>query len=102
MEVYFDNAATTKIIPEVREIMLETVEQEYGNPSSMHRKGLEAEKCIRDARNVISKQLKCETKEVYFTSGGTEANNLALYGIAMANKRAGNHIITTRIEHASV
>lgn len=102
MEVYFDNAATTKIIPEVREIMLETIDKEYGNPSSMHLKGVEAEKYIRYARNAISKQLKCEPKEVIFTSGGTESNNLALIGAALANKRAGNHIITTGIEHASV
>lgn len=102
MEVYFDNAATTKIIPEVREIMLETMDVEYGNPSSMHLKGVEAEKYVRYARNVISRQLKCEPKEIIFTSGGTESNNLALIGIALANKRAGNHIITTGIEHASV
>lgn len=102
MEIYFDNAATTKIIPEVREIMLETMDTEYGNPSSMHLKGVEAEKYIRYAKNVISRQLKCEPKEIIFTSGGTESNNLALIGIALANKRAGNHIITTGIEHASV
>ncbi len=102
MEVYFDNAATTKIIPEVREIMLETMDEEYGNPSSMHLKGVGAEKYIRYAKNAISKQLKCEPKEITFTSGGTEANNLALIGIAQANKRAGNHIITTSIEHPSV
>lgn len=102
MEIYFDNAATTKIIPEVREIMLETMDVEYGNPSSMHLKGVGAEKYIRYARNTISKQLKCEPKEITFTSGGTEANNLALIGIALANKRAGDHIITTSIEHASV
>lgn len=102
MEVYFDNAATTKIIPEVREIMLETMDEEYGNPSSMHLKGVAAEKYIRYAKNAISKQLKCDAKEIIFTSGGTESNNLALIGMAMANKRAGNHIITTGIEHASV
>lgn len=102
MEIYFDNAATTKIIPEVREIMLETMDEEYGNPSSMHLKGVGAEKYIRYAKNIISKQLKCESKEITFTSGGTESNNLALIGIALANKRAGNHIITTGIEHASV
>lgn len=102
MEIYFDNAATTKIIPEVREIMLETMDVEYGNPSSMHLKGVGAEKYIRYAKNAISKQLKCEPKEITFTSGGTEANNLALIGMALANKRAGNHIITTSIEHASV
>lgn len=102
MEVYFDNAATTKIIPEVREIMLETMDEEYGNPSSMHVKGVGAEKYIRYAKSVISRQLKCEPKEIIFTSGGTESNNLALLGIVLANKRAGNHIITTGIEHASV
>ena len=102
MEVYFDNAATTKVIPEVREIVLETMDDEYGNPSSMHLKGVGAEKYIRYAKNVISKQLKCEPKEIIFTSGGTESNNLALIGVALANKRAGNHIITTGIEHASV
>ena len=102
MEIYFDNAATTKIIPEVREIMLKTMDVEYGNPSSMHLKGVGAEKYIRYAKNAISKQLKCEPKEITFTSGGTEANNLALIGIALANKRAGDHIITTSIEHASV
>lgn len=102
MEIYFDNAATTKIIPEVREIMLETMDAEYGNPSSLHRKGMAAEKYIRTARETISGLLKCEVKEVTFTSGGTEANNLALIGMAMANKRAGSHIITTGIEHASV
>lgn len=102
MEVYFDNAATTKIIPEVREIMLETMDVEYGNPSSMHVKGVGAEKYIRYAKDVISKELKCSPKELIFTSGGTEANNLALLGMVDGNKRNGNHIITTRIEHASV
>lgn len=102
MEVYFDNAATTKIIPEVRKIMLETMDVEYGNPSSMHIKGVQAENYLRNARNTIAKQLKCESKEIIFTSGGTESNNLALLGLALANKRAGNHIITTGIEHASV
>ncbi len=102
MEVYFDNAATTKVIPEVRDIMVKTMEEEYGNPSSMHRKGVEAENYLKRTREIISRQLKCEPKELIFTSGGTEANNLALIGIAMANRRAGNHIITTKIEHASV
>lgn len=102
MEVYFDNAATTKILPEVREIMLETMDMDYGNPSSLHMKGVDAEKYIKYSKSVISKQLKCDPKELIFTSGGTECNNLALIGIANAYKRSGNHIITTRIEHASV
>lgn len=102
MEVYFDNAATTKIIPEVRDVMLETMDKDYGNPSSVHIKGVDAENYIKDARRIISKELKCDPKEITFTSGGTESNNLALIGIAEANKRSGNHIITTKIEHASV
>ena len=102
MEIYFDNAATTKIIPEVKDIMLETMDKDYGNPSSVHIKGVDAENYIKDARRIISKELKCDPKEITFTSGGTESNNLALIGIAEANKRSGNHIITTKIEHASV
>lgn len=102
MEVYFDNAATTKIIPEVRDIMIKTLDEDYGNPSSLHSKGVAAEKYIKYAKNVIAKQLKCDTKEITFTSGGTESNNLALIGIALANQRAGKHIVTTGIEHASV
>lgn len=102
MEVYFDNAATTKIIPEVRDIMLETMDVDYGNPSSVHLKGVEAENYVKQARRIISKELKCDLNEIVFTSGGTEANNLALNGIANAYKRSGNHIITTSVEHASV
>ena len=102
MEVYFDNAATTKIIPEVRDIIMETMDTDYGNPSSVHIKGVEAEKYIKNARQSVSKEIKCDPKEITFTSGGTEANNLALIGMAEANKRAGKHIITTPIEHASV
>lgn len=102
MEVYFDNAATTKIIPEVRDIMLETMDVDYGNPSSVHLKGVEAENYVKQARRIISKELKCDLNEIVFTSGGTEANNLALKGIANAYKRSGNHIITTSVEHASV
>lgn len=102
MEIYFDNAATTRVIPEVREIMLNTLDAEYGNPSSIHKKGVGAERYLKYTREVLGRLLKCEPKEIIFTSGGTEANNLALIGIAQANKRAGNHIITTGIEHASV
>lgn len=102
MEVYFDNAATTKIIPEVRDIMLETMDVDYGNPSSVHMKGVDAEKYLKQSRKVISKELKCDLNEIVFTSGGTEANNLAISGIANAYRRSGNHIITTAVEHASV
>lgn len=102
MEAYLDNAATTLPFPEVRDIMLETLEKNYGNPSSMHQKGIDAERYIRQAKETIAKTLKVEEKEIIFTSGGTESNNHALIGAAMANKRKGMHIITTKIEHASV
>ncbi len=102
MEVYFDNAATTRILPEVKDIMLETMDTAYGNPSSKHHKGVEAENYVRQARSAISRQLKCEASEICFTSGGTESNNLALFGLTQANQRSGRHIISTGIEHASV
>lgn len=102
MEVYFDNAATTQVYPEVRELMVKLMLEDYGNPSSLHMKGVVAENYIKEARIRIAKQLKCLEKEIFFTSGGTESNNLAIIGAAMARRRAGKHIITTAIEHASV
>ena len=102
MEVYLDNAATTVALEEVTEVMCKVLKEDYGNPSSLHRKGLAAEHYIKDARQTIAKQLKVEPKEIYFTSGGTESNNTALIGAAMANQRQGKHIITSSIEHASV
>lgn len=101
-EVYFDNGATTRVFPDVREIMDELLENSYGNPSSMHRKGFEAEQYKNHARDVIAKSLKVDPKEIYFTSGGTESNNLALIGTALAGRRRRRHIITSCIEHASV
>ncbi len=102
MEAYLDNAATTRAFDSVKDIMVETLSMDYGNPSSKHLKGMEAERYIRDAKDIISKRLKVEPKEIIFTSGGTESNNLALIGTALANKRRGNHIISTGIEHPSV
>jgi cysteine desulfurase len=102
LEAYLDNAATTRAFDSVKNIMVETLSMDYGNPSSKHLKGIEAERYIRDAKDIISKRLKVEPKEIIFTSGGTESNNMALIGTAMANKRRGNHIITTGIEHPSV
>lgn len=102
MEIYLDNAATTKPLAAVREVMNQTMEADYGNPSSMHRKGMEAERYIKKAREEIASCLKVEQKEIVFTSGGTESNNMALIGTVLANQRLGNHIITTKIEHASV
>ncbi|MFQ9510798.1 MAG: cysteine desulfurase family protein [Lachnospiraceae bacterium] len=102
MEAYLDNSATTIVSPEVVEVMTEAMQVEYGNPSSMHTYGLVAERNIKAAKEVIARSLKVQEKEIFFTSGGTESNNLAIVGTAMANKRAGNHIITSAIEHASV
>lgn len=102
MEAYLDNAATTKASEAVRAIVSEALATNYGNPSSMHRKGIEAEKYIKETKDIIAKTLKVEPKEIVFTSGGTESNNMALIGTALANNRAGNHIITTRFEHPSV
>lgn len=102
MEAYLDNAATTSVFPEVANIMLKVMEEDYGNPSSKHTKGMEAERYITNAAEDIASLLKCKTKEIIFTSGGTESNNMALIGAALANKRKGMHIITTHIEHPSV
>ncbi|SHI54601.1 cysteine desulfurase family protein [Parasporobacterium paucivorans] len=102
MEAYLDNSATTQVFENVTEIMTRVMHVHYGNPSSLHAKGLEAEKYIKTAKGIMAGQLKVREKEIFFTSGGTESNNLAVIGTAMANKRAGNHIITTRIEHPSV
>ena len=102
MEAYLDNAATTRVSDTVMEKMKQVFLSDFGNPSSMHKKGMDAEQYIKEAKRVIADTLKCEPSELVFTSGGTESNNMALIGTALANKRAGNHIITTRIEHASV
>lgn len=102
MEAYLDNAATTPVFPKVCDIMVKIMKESYGNPSSKHTKGIDAERCITGAASSIAALLKCEPKEIVFTSGGTESNNMALIGSAMANKRRGMHIITTQTEHASV
>jgi len=102
MEVYLDNSATTRVTESVRDVMVKVLYDDYGNPSSMHRKGVAAEKYMRNAAQIVADSLKVEPKEIIFTSGGTEANNLALIGAAMAYQRRGRHIITSGIEHPSV
>lgn len=102
MEVYLDNSATTKAYESVRNIVGKVMCEDYGNPSSMHTKGVEAERYVRDARETLAKLLKVQEKEIYFTSGGTESDNLALIGGARANHRAGKHLITTSIEHPAI
>ena len=102
MEAYFDNSATTKVLDSVKDIVVKTMTEDYANPAAKHRKGMEAEQYIRDARKIIADTMKVQEKEILFTSGGSESNNMALIGTALANQRAGKHIISTRIEHASV
>lgn len=102
MEIYLDNSATTRCSKRVQEIVLKTMDCAYGNPSSMHTKGMEAEQYVKEAASKIAKTLKVQPKEIFFTSGGTESNNLAIIGAALANRRAGSRIVTTKIEHASV
>lgn len=102
MEAYFDNSATTKCSAKAVELMTKVLLEDYGNPSSLHLKGVDAEDYIKEARNRICKTMKINENELIFTSGGTESNNLAIIGAAMANKRSGKHLITTKIEHAAV
>lgn len=102
MEVYLDNSATTRCLPSVAALMTKIMCEDYGNPSSMHRKGVESEKYIRYAKEIIARTLKVQEKEILFTSGGTESDNIALIGTAFANFRSGNHIITTQIEHPAI
>ena len=102
VEVYLDNSATTKCFPSVAEVMTKIMCEDYGNPSSMHMKGVEAEQYLKASRHTIAKVLKVNEKEIFFTSGGTESDNLAIIGTALANHRRGKHIITTQIEHPAV
>jgi len=102
MRIYFDNAATTVVSTTVAELVKKTMTEDYANPSSKHIMGVEAEKYVKEAAGIIAGTLKCKDKEIIFTSGGTESNNMALIGTALAKQRQGRHIITTGIEHASV
>lgn len=102
MEIYLDNAATTRPYEEVITFQDEIMRECYGNPSSLHGKGFEAEKYIRYAQKTFADLLKTEEKELFFTSGGTESNNMAVIGCAEAAKRRGTHVVTTVLEHPSV
>lgn len=102
MEAYLDNAATTRPLDEVTELVVRVMREDYGNPSSLHTKGITAERVIRAAADTVAATLKCERKNIVFTSGGTESNNMAIIGGCMANRRRGKHIITTCFEHAAV
>lgn len=102
MAVYLDNSATTKPCKEATAAIINALEENYGNPSSLHNIGIEAKKAVIKARRNIADVMACEEEEIFFTSGGTEANNLAVFGAAYANRRKGNRIVTTAIEHESV
>ncbi len=102
MEVYLDNSATTRAFPEVAELMTKIMCEDYGNPSSLHIKGVQAEQYLRYGKETFARLLKVNEKEIFFTSGGTESDNMALMGCAFANHRRGRHLITTRIEHPAV
>ncbi len=102
MEAYFDNSATTKVFDCVKDAVVHAMTEDYGNAAARHMKGVEAERLIKEARAEIARSLKVQEKEILFTSGGTESNNTALIGTALANQRAGKHLITTAVEHASI
>lgn len=102
MEIYLDNSATTMCYPDVAELTNTIMTQDYGNPSSMHHKGLVAERYVRSATEKIAATLRADSSEILFTSGGTESDNLALIGTARANVRMGRHLITTGIEHPAI
>lgn len=102
MSVYLDNSATTKPTKEVADKVYEMLVDKFGNPSSFHKEGLAANDEMRTARQAVARALSCQEEEIYFTSGATEANNLAIFGAAYANRRKGRRIVTTAIEHESV
>ena len=102
MEAYLDNSATTRVFPEVAELMIKIMCEDYGNPSSLHMKGVQAESYLRYAKETMARLLKVNEKEIFFTSGGTESDNMALLGCAFANRRRGNHLVTTQIEHPAI
>ncbi|MDD3307664.1 MAG: cysteine desulfurase family protein [Acetobacterium sp.] len=101
-EIYLDNAATTRVHPQVAEKMMDALVNNYGNPSSLHRLGIRAEQAIKEVRELIAKNLNCQNQEIYFTSGGTEGNNLIIQGVVENKKRNRMRIITSAIEHPSV
>jgi cysteine desulfurase len=100
--IYLDHSATTPVHPEVVRVVTDVMQNIYGNPSSLHGLGVKAERLVEDARRVIARKLSCSPSEIYFTSGGTEANNLAIRGVAEQLKSRGRHLITTQVEHPSV
>ncbi len=101
-EIYLDNSATTRVSSTVADKIYNMMIENYGNPSSLHLKGLQAQHSVEEARNIISNSLGVSSSEIYFTSGGTEANNLAIIGTALCKRKTGNKIVTSAIEHSSI
>lgn len=101
-EIYLDNSATSPLFPEVWQKMQQLGQEDYGNPSSLHAKGVRAKRYLNRSREIIANVLAVKPEEIYFTSGGTESNNLALFGCARQHKKRGRHLITTAIEHPSI
>ena len=101
-EIYLDNSATTRVYPEVAALMTKIMEEDYGNAASLHKKGMDAERYVKTAKEQIAATLRVDAKNIFFTSGGTESNNWAITGAALANRRAGMKIVTTTVEHPSV
>jgi len=102
MKVYLDNGATTKVADEVVRTILPYFKKYYGNASSLHDFGVKAKEALENSRKIMAKELNAEPEEIIFTSGGSESDNLAIKGVVYANKKKGNHIITTKIEHPAV
>lgn len=102
MEIYLDNSATTKVCREAADAMMTMLTSNYGNPSSLHKKGTEASRALERSREIVADALSASKDEIYFTNSGTTANNTAIFGAVSANRRKGNRIITTSIEHPSV
>ena len=101
-KVYLDHSATTPVLPEVARVMQEVMLHDFGNPSSLHTMGVSAERHLTKTRQILAQALAVKAEEIIFTSGGTEANNLALKGTARRLKRRGHHLMTTQVEHPSV
>lgn len=100
--IYLDNSATTKQYPQVTETMIKYMEEFYGNPSSLYQLGVDSEKAIKNARLQVQRAMGVNNGKVYFTSGGTESDNMAIFGAAKALRRRGNKIVTTCVEHPAV
>jgi cysteine desulfurase len=101
-EIYLDNAATTRVSPDIANTVYETMTEHFGNPSSLHKKGVEAEKILSKTRQLVANILSCDHECIYFTSGGTEGNNLAISGVVNIRNKSLRKIISTNVEHSSI